>query len=97
MTDKNKEQVVSEKKIWDWKKLEWKKYIGAAVIVLLIEIFLWNHSFWLSMGNEPIVMDGIYTQTGEYFLFPGSYFLESDSYLELKDIDQEIKGIYLNI
>lgn len=101
MAGKSKKQKVKIEsgagKKWDWKKLEWKKYIRAAVIVLMIEVFLWNHSFWLSLGNKPITVDGLYAETGEFLSFPCKYSLEPDTWFEIRDINQSIKNIYLNI
>lgn len=84
-------------KKWNWKKLDWKNYIRAAVIVLIIEVFLWNHSFWTSMGNEPINVDELYMQTGELLAPYSDYFVQGDSYLEIRNINQQVKNIYLNI
>lgn len=80
-----------------YKKINWKKQIMAVVIVLLIEIFVWNHSFWLTLGYEPIYVDNIYTESGEV-LEPGAdYVIGDNSYLEIQNINQEIKNVYLYI
>lgn len=97
MADKSKKQTNKENKMWDWKKWEWKNYIRAAIIVLMIEVFLWNHSFWISLGNEPITVEGLYTETGEFFSLPESRSLGSDTYFEIRDINKQIKNIYLNV
>ncbi|MDE7267085.1 MAG: hypothetical protein K2N89_06445 [Lachnospiraceae bacterium] len=97
MADKRKKQTNKENKMWDWKKWEWKNYIRAAVIVLMIEVFLWNHSFWISLGNEPITVDELYTETGEVFSLPANRSWESDTYFEIRDINRPIKNIYLNV
>lgn len=90
-----KKQIKTKK--WNWKKLDWKNYIRAAVIVLMIEIFLWNHSFWISLGNDPIIVDGLYTETGEFLSLPASRSLNSDIYFEIRDINRPIKNIYINV
>ena len=97
MTEKSKKQTDSVNKKWNWKTLDWKKYIRAVVIVLAIEIFLWNHSFWISMGNEPVSVDGVYMETGEFVELPCVGFVGSDTYLEIRDINQQVKNIYINI
>lgn len=74
-----------------------KRYAIAAVIILLIEVFLWNHSFWLSLGQEPIVINEVYTRTGKLLTLGDDFNLKSKSYLEIRDINQEVKNIYLNI
>lgn len=80
-----------------YKKINWKKQIIAVVVVLLIEIFVWNHSFWLTLGYEPIYVDNIYTEAGEV-LEPGAdYVIGDNSYLEIQNINQEIKNVYFYI
>lgn len=79
------------------KKTNWKNRSIAAIVVLLIELFIWNHSFWLTLGYEPVYADSIYTETGA-ILEPGmDYVIGDNSYLEIRDIHQEIKNVYLDI
>lgn len=78
-------------------KNKWTRYAIAAVVILIIEIFLWNHSFWLSLGYEPITAEKIYTPTGELLSYQEDFCLKSGSYLEIRDISCKIKNIYLNI
>lgn len=80
-----------------YKKINWKKQIMAVVIVLLIEIFVWNHSFWLTLGYEPIYVDNIYTESGEVLELGADYVIGDNSYLEIQNINQEIKNVYLYI
>ncbi len=75
----------------------WVAYAVAAAVILLIEIFLWNHSFWLSLGYEPFTAEEIFTQTGERLSLEEDFYLESGAFLEIRDIDEEIHNIYLNI
>jgi len=75
----------------------WKNYIRAAIIVLLIEIFAWNHSFWLTSEYVPINVDEIYTETGNLLEQDSDYIIGDNAYLEIRDINQDVKNVYLNI
>ena len=90
MKNENIKQIVGGKPVW-------VRYAIAAALVMLIEIFLWNRSFWLSLGHEPIEAEEVFTQTGELLSFDEDFYLESGSFLEIREIDQEIKNIYVNI
>lgn len=78
-------------------KNKWIGYVIAAAAILMTEIFLWNHSFWLSLGYEPISVQEVYTQMEELLPYQEDFCLEPDSYLEIRDIGCKIKNIYLNI
>ena len=90
MKNENIKQIVGGKPVW-------VRYAIAAALVMLIEIFLWNRSFWLSLGHEPIEAEEVFTQTGELLSFDEDFYLESGSFLEIREIDQAIKNIYVNI
>lgn len=79
------------------KKVNWKKKVIAAIIILLIEIFAWNHSFWLTSDYEPISINEIYTETGALLQAGDDYTVGDNSYLEIRDINQDIKNVHLNI
>lgn len=79
------------------KTINWKRNIIAAVVVLLIEIFVWNHSFWLTSEYTPINIDEIYTETGSLLDKNNDYVIGDNSYLEIRDINQDIKNVHLDI
>lgn len=72
-------------------------FVIAAVIILFIELFVCNHSFWLTHGFLPIRVDEIYTETGTLLDSGSDYVIGDDSYLEIRDINQDVKNIYLNV
>lgn len=80
-----------------FKKINWKKQAIAVIIILLIEIFIWNHSFWLTSGYAPISIDEIYTETGTLLQAGDDYTISDNSALEIRDINQIIKNVHLNI
>lgn len=77
--------------------IPWKQTVIAVIIILFIELFVWNHSFWITSGFQPIFVDKIYTETGMLLDSGSNYVIDSDSYLEIRDINQDIKNICLNI
>lgn len=79
------------------KSIPWKQTIVAVLLCIFLELFVWNHSFWTTHGFQPILIDEIYTETGALLEFGSEYVIGDDSYLEIRDINQDIKNIYLNI
>lgn len=75
----------------------WKNNVLAAVIILLLEIFAFNHSFWLTLNYEPVCPDAIYMETGDILEYNENYVINNDSYLEIRDINKEIKNVYFYI
>ena len=79
------------------KKINWKRANAAIVLILLIEIFVWNHSFWLTMNYNPIRVDEVYTETGIPLKMGSDYVIGNNSYLEIKNINREVENLHLNI
>ncbi len=79
------------------KKTNWQRAAIAAIIILVLEVFVWNHSFWLTSEYNPIRVDKIYTETGQLLETGTDYQIGDNSYLEIRDIDQKVKNIYLNV
>jgi hypothetical protein len=63
------------------------------------EIFVFNLRFWDSMGYTPTVLNSITVGDGLAKNDDGSYTFsgEKDSYIELKNINQPVKNIYIGI
>lgn len=74
-----------------------KRTIIAIIIILMVEIFVWNHSFWTTSGYYPIPINEIYTETGALLTADSEYIIDDNSYLEIRDINQNIKNVYLNV
>ncbi|MDO4300792.1 MAG: hypothetical protein Q4D26_05315 [Clostridia bacterium] len=76
-----------------------KNYIFLILIAIILEVFLFNFRFWESLSYVPIELE--VTQTGEGLELQGdgSYIFsgKDDSYLEITDIKQEIKNIYIDL
>lgn len=79
------------------KTINWKQTIIVVIIILLLELFVWNHSFWITSGYHPIHVDEIYTETGAPLNVDSEYVIVDNSYLEIRNINQPIKNVYLDI
>lgn len=79
------------------KQTNWKQTVIAVIVILLTEVFVWNHSFWISSGYLPIRVDEIYTETGALLNMDERYVISDNSCLEIRDINQDVKNVYLNL
>ena len=79
------------------KRTNWKQTVIAVIVILLTEVFVWNHSFWISSGYLPIRVDEIYTETGALLNMDERYVISDNSCLEIRDINQDVKNVYLNL
>lgn len=77
--------------------INWRQTVIAVIIILLLELFVWNHSFWITSGYQPIHIDEIYTETGAPLDADSKYVIDDNSYLEIRNINQTIKNVYLDI
>ncbi len=74
-----------------------RQTVIAIIVILLVEIFVWNHSFWTTLGYHPIYVDEIYTETGALLNTDQNYVIGDNTYLEIRDIEQSIQNVYLNL
>ena len=72
--------------------------VKALVIVLLLELFVFNFRYWESLGNEEITDFSVQTAAGLEKQADGSYVVgEGDKYIEFTGIDQELDTLYVDI
>ena len=76
---------------------KWIKLLKVCIICMALEIFLFNHSFWLSLGyqcfqNYKFKFNGIQNE-----MLNDSRLLEKDSYIEISELNCNVKNIYIEI
>lgn len=88
--------LVSNIKIWHKNRDYIKLSISLLVIIIFLELTLFNYKFYTNMFNEPFTVTPTYNGMIENYGNEEFFFGDGDKSIELKNINRHIKNIYFD-